>query len=152
MRVIVVGGGVIGCNTAYFLSLKPSCHVIVVEQCAIACAASGKAGGFLARDWCSGPLDPLARRSFDLHAYVDRTVQRGVWCLCRVVNMALPPVRSDLASKHGNPWEYRRLTTVSAKITGYESSMVERVPWLDGVDQGESFRGGGANNSSLLGA
>jgi glycine/D-amino acid oxidase-like deaminating enzyme len=68
MKVVIVGGGVIGCSTAYFLSLKSSCQVTLVEQCEVAAAASGKAGGFLARDWCSGPLDVLARRSFDLHA------------------------------------------------------------------------------------
>ena len=35
----------------------------------MAAAASGKAGGFLALDWCAGtPLDALARRSFGLHA------------------------------------------------------------------------------------
>ena len=69
MKVVIVGGGVIGCSTAYFLSLKPSCQVILVEQCIVAAAASGKAGGFLARDWCSEPLAALAERSFDLHAY-----------------------------------------------------------------------------------
>jgi len=35
----------------------------------VACAASGKSGGFLALDWCDGsPLGPLARASFALHA------------------------------------------------------------------------------------
>ena len=35
----------------------------------MACAASGKSGGFLALDWCDGsPLGPLARASFALHA------------------------------------------------------------------------------------
>jgi rhamnose utilization protein RhaD (predicted bifunctional aldolase and dehydrogenase) len=33
----------------------------------MACAASGRAGGFLARHWCDGtPLQQLARHSFDL--------------------------------------------------------------------------------------
>ncbi len=25
-------------------------------------------GGFLAKDWCSGPVDALAKKSFQLHA------------------------------------------------------------------------------------
>ncbi len=29
---------------------------------------AGKAGGFLAKDWCRGPVDALARCSFELHA------------------------------------------------------------------------------------
>ena len=42
----------------------------------MACAASGKSGGFLALDWCDGsPLGPLARASFALHAELAREIQ-----------------------------------------------------------------------------
>ena len=68
MRVVICGGGVIGACTAYFLSQR-QVEAVVVERTGIACAASGKSGGFLALDWCDGtPLAPLARRSFALHA------------------------------------------------------------------------------------
>lgn len=40
----------------------------IVEKSSIACAASGKAGGFLALDWCDGgAISSLARASFNLH-------------------------------------------------------------------------------------
>ncbi len=68
MHVVVCGGGVIGAATAYFLT-ELGVEVTLVERCSVAAAASGKAGGFLARDWCDGnAMDPLARASFDLHA------------------------------------------------------------------------------------
>src|ERR1700744_3261721 len=68
MRVVICGGGVIGACTAYFLG-RHGIEVTVVERADVAAAASGKAGGFLALDWCgSSPLDALARRSFHLHA------------------------------------------------------------------------------------
>ena len=68
MRVVICGGGVIGACIAYFLR-QHSIEVIVVEQSEVAAAASGKAGGFLALDWCASTvLDALARRSFHLHA------------------------------------------------------------------------------------
>jgi glycine/D-amino acid oxidase-like deaminating enzyme len=67
MDVLICGGGVIGASTAYFLNCR-GIRAIVIERCGLACAASGKSGGFLARDWCDGsPLAPLARRSFVLH-------------------------------------------------------------------------------------
>ncbi|SIO41769.1 FAD dependent oxidoreductase [Bradyrhizobium erythrophlei] len=70
MRVVICGGGVMGACIAYFLSRR-GINVIVVEGTEVAAAASGKAGGFLALDWCAGsPLDALARRSFELHAAV----------------------------------------------------------------------------------
>ena len=41
--VVICGGGIIGCATAYYLA-KRGVKVTVVERCSIACAASGKAG------------------------------------------------------------------------------------------------------------
>ena len=53
MRVVICGGGVIGACTAYFLARR-GIDIIVVEGTEVAAAASGKAGGFLALDWCAG--------------------------------------------------------------------------------------------------
>jgi glycine/D-amino acid oxidase-like deaminating enzyme len=90
MRVVICGGGVIGACIAYFLSRR-GINVIVVEGTEVAGAASGKAGGFLALDWCAGtPLDALARRSFGLHA-------------------ALPGVLAG-------DWGYRRMTAYSGFV------------------------------------
>ncbi len=78
MRVVICGGGVIGASIAYFLSLK-GIEAVVVERAGVACAASGKSGGFLALDWCDGSaLEPLARRSFALHAELAATIA-GDW-------------------------------------------------------------------------
>ena len=78
MRVVICGGGVIGACTAWFLRRR-GIEVIVVERTDVAAAASGKAGGFLARDWCAGsPLDALARRSFAIHAQLAEEIA-GDW-------------------------------------------------------------------------
>jgi glycine/D-amino acid oxidase-like deaminating enzyme len=80
MRVAICGGGVIGACTACFLSLR-GIEVIVIERAEVAAAASGKARGFLALDWCAGtPLDALARRSFQLHAALPHRVA-GDWAI-----------------------------------------------------------------------
>ncbi len=85
MRVLICGGGVIGAAIAYFLSCR-GVEATVIERTGLACAASGKSGGFLALDWCDGtPLEALARRSFALHA--------------------------RLAEEMDGDWGYRRLTT-----------------------------------------
>jgi glycine/D-amino acid oxidase-like deaminating enzyme len=83
MRVVICGGGVIGACTAFFLNRR-GIDVTVVERTEVAAAASGKAGGFLALDWCAGtPLDALARRSFHLHAIlVDELA--GNWAYQRM--------------------------------------------------------------------
>lgn len=99
MHVLICGGGVIGASIAYFLSRR-GIGVTVVERTGIACAASGKSGGFLARDWCdSTPLAALARRSFALHA--------------------------ELAATLAVDWGYRRLTTYGG-IVGRRSRFAQR--------------------------
>ena len=57
----------------------------VFEAVDVAHAASGRAGGFLARSWCdSGPTRLLARAGYDLHAgatpralFVDKSKGQG---------------------------------------------------------------------------
>ena len=74
MRVVVCGAGVIGASVAYFLAERGIAST-VVERGEVACAASGKAGGFLALDWSDGsPLGPLARASYALHAKLHATL------------------------------------------------------------------------------
>jgi glycine/D-amino acid oxidase-like deaminating enzyme len=90
MHVVICGGGAIGAATAYFLSRR-GVKATLVERTGLASAASGKAGGFLARDWCDGtPVQALARHSFDLHAELAAGIG-GV----------------------GGGWGYRRLQTYS---------------------------------------
>ena len=57
----------IGASCAYFLQ-RAGCEVTLIERVAVASAASGKGGGFLARDWGDGSVtQALHRRSYALH-------------------------------------------------------------------------------------
>jgi glycine/D-amino acid oxidase-like deaminating enzyme len=68
-RVVIAGGGIIGVSTAYFLAKNHGIESTIVDPVGIAPAASGKAGGFLAKDWNDhSPTMELTRRSFELHA------------------------------------------------------------------------------------
>ncbi len=63
-----------GAAVAYYLALR-GVAVTVVERSGVACAASGKSGGFLALDWCDNTeVGPLARLSFALHAELAREI------------------------------------------------------------------------------
>src|SRR3954471_4486405 len=93
MRVLICGGGVIGASIAYFLSCR-GVQPTVIERAALACAASGKSGGFLALDWCDGtPREALARQSFTLHA--------------------------ELTERIGGAWGYRPLTTYGGLVSAH---------------------------------
>lgn len=95
MRVLICGGGVIGAAIAYFLGCR-GIAATVIERTGLACAASGKSGGFLALDWCDGtPLEALARRSFALHAELPDRIGAGP----------------------DGGWGYRRMTTYGGFAT-----------------------------------
>ena len=66
--VAICGAGVIGAAAAYYLARR-GVRCTVIDRGGAAAAASGRAGGFLAKDWCDGsPVGRLARKSFELHA------------------------------------------------------------------------------------
>jgi len=66
--IVIVGGGIMGCSTAYWISqLAPNETITIVEMEGIASSSSGKAGGFLARGWHGGgTMRQLHEVGFDL--------------------------------------------------------------------------------------
>lgn len=90
-HIVIVGAGIIGVCTAYYLTKHPDFHpsthhITILESKRVAGGASGKAGGLLASWAFPQQIVPL---SFQLH--------------------------QDLSDEYdgGNNWDYRRLTTVS---------------------------------------
>ena len=77
MSTIILGGGIIGLSTAYYLSLSrtpsPSNSITIIDSAStLLLSASGYAGGFLASDWFSPPVASLGALSFDLHRKLAR--------------------------------------------------------------------------------
>ena len=67
--VVIVGGGVVGCATAYVVA-KEGIKVTLVEEDSVGCAASGFAMGLLnpvSRAGTPTPLKELAREGFRMH-------------------------------------------------------------------------------------
>ncbi len=126
MRVVVCGAGAIGACAAYFLRRR-GVETIVVEATDVAAAASGKAGGFLARDWCAGtPLDALARRSFELHA-------------------ALP-------GEVAGDWGYRGMTAYSGFVAGDSDARHNEPSGLSWLSEGVviTSRIGGPDTTAIV--
>ena len=70
-QTLILGAGIIGLSTAYYLSLTspdPSAIHLLDAAPALLTTASGYAGGFLASDWFSAPTASLGALSFALHA------------------------------------------------------------------------------------
>lgn len=70
MSTVIIGSGIIGASTAYFLAQAsdPQTNIHLVEaNPELFASASGYAAGFLARDWFSSSLSSLGALSYDLH-------------------------------------------------------------------------------------
>ena len=105
-HIVIVGGGITGVATSYFLA-KRGVACTLVDPVGIAPAASGKAGGFLALDWNDGaPVGPLARKSFSLHEELARVLGETTV-------------------------DYRRLTCQAVTCTGGAQKRAAGVEWAD---------------------
>jgi hypothetical protein len=111
--VVIVGAGVIGVCSAFFLLDAPNPpRVTLVEAYGVASGASGKAGGFLALDWHGPATTSLAALSWRLHA--------------------------ELAHTHGGAkaWGFRTMDSVSYTVQASHSPAPapEGNPALEGSD------------------
>ena len=124
-RVVICGAGVIGAAVAYYLSLR-GVAATVIERRGVACAASGKSGGFLALDWCdNSPLAPLARKSFHYmrswrrrwRDYGYRRLTTLAGCECARPH-GLPRVPEELAwlDSHGVPYAVLGTPATTAQV------------------------------------
>jgi glycine/D-amino acid oxidase-like deaminating enzyme len=101
-NIVIVGAGIIGISTAYFLShseaLKGDSTITIIDQCPPASGASGKAGAFIARNWSGGSTSSLGELSFRLH---DELAQKyngaerwGYW-RCKALSVVGKNSRGD---------------------------------------------------------
>lgn len=133
-QVVICGGGIIGAATAYYLTQK-GVQPLVLEAVAPACSSSGKAGGFLALDWCAGSqLDGLARASFELHAQLADTL--GVDCGYRRMRTHSISLSSGRAGQRRQPnagglpdW-VRQESVLQASVIGTEVTTAQVHPEL----------------------
>lgn len=75
-HAVIAGSGMMATATAYYLAKEHGISSTLIDPSGeVAPAASGKAGGFLARDWNDySPVGPLATRSFDLHQTIADSI------------------------------------------------------------------------------
>ena len=101
MTVVIAGAGLQGASLAYYLSLR-GVKAIVVDRHSVAAAASGKGGGFLARDWGSGPTVALHRVSFALHA--ELAVELGIESYRKMRVLSVDPGERTVTTTDLCPW------------------------------------------------
>ncbi|RDW87342.1 FAD dependent oxidoreductase-1 [Coleophoma crateriformis] len=140
-NIVIIGGGIIGCTTAYFLtrhpSFSPTKHSItILEATSIASGASGKAGGLLALWAYPSCIVPL---SYKLHAELaaehngeKRWGYRAVHCGSLSANGKVHTQRVvGQGDMSGNKEEWQKLPKTNAKrkpVVG----LPQDLDWFDG--------------------
>ncbi|KAL5604089.1 uncharacterized protein BROUX77_004275 [Berkeleyomyces rouxiae] len=141
-NIVIVGGGIIGCTTAYFLTRHPKYKkdlhsITILEASSVAAGASGRAGGLLA-EWAYPQC--ISQFSFDLHARLAQTHNgpekwgyRGVSCGTVRARVTPEMVARQEAHGSGDPSVSPVPVALPAEESG-ENSGVEwkKIPKQDG--------------------
>jgi len=76
-HIVIIGGGIIGAATAFYLTKRGYANVTVVERYRVAGCASGKSGGFLAGGWGTKRQMPYTQKGFNfMQAYPRNYIWR----------------------------------------------------------------------------
>ncbi|KAE8135364.1 FAD dependent oxidoreductase [Aspergillus pseudotamarii] len=120
MPTVILGGGIIGSATAYYLSeTHPAEEIHIIESSSeLFSSASGYAAGFLAKDWFGPDVASLGELSFRLH--------------------------ESLAVEHGGveKWGYMKGTALSYDATIKRGNRTHDDDWMDrGASRAETASG-----------
>ena len=105
-HIVIIGGGIIGAATAFYLTKRGYANVTVVERYRVAGCASGKSGGFLAGGWGDKTTNALHTKGFQLHASLSQELHLE---------------------------SYRPIRTLEVSQGQTKRSKQNVCPWLDGA-------------------
>jgi glycine/D-amino acid oxidase-like deaminating enzyme len=130
---VILGAGIIGVSTAYYLSLTHSpadIHLVEPAQ-ELFSSASGFAGGFLAADWFSASVSGLGLLSFEEHARLAREFGgRERWGYRMTTGLSYSTTGGEGTERSGETWLREGTSRVDAAGDG-GGSRAGRIPgWL----------------------
>ncbi|KAI9738735.1 MAG: hypothetical protein M1834_008240 [Cirrosporium novae-zelandiae] len=136
MATVIIGAGIIGTSTAYYLSRSPTTSAdsihLVESSPRLFASASGYAGGFLAKDWFSSSVVSLGVLSFELHAQLaDQYGGRERWGYARSTGLSLTDSGDgpEMDGKRGEDWLFEG--TSRAGVAATRESVGAKAPsWL----------------------
>lgn len=123
-KVVIIGAGLQGASLAYYLTAR-GVSPLVIERREVAAAASGKGGGFLARDWGDAVTGPLHRISYKLHEELASALELTTYRKLPV--LSVDPGKRSKHTQNICPWldgEYSTCAlmdaTGGAQVAPYE--------------------------------
>src|SRR6478609_11231034 len=123
-RIVIVGGGIAGCSTAYHLAALGEKDVLVVEQGKLTCGTTWHAAGLVGQMRPNRTMTRMSRYGIELYATLEAETGLATgWKQCGSVNVARTRERMQLM----------RRQMARAKSFGVE------FEWLSPAEAGERF-------------
>lgn len=138
--IVILGGGIIALSTAYYASLSSSEEIHIIESNAtfFECA-SGRAAGFLARDWFSPSVAGLGELSFALHQRLAEEHDGATsWGYSKSTGISI----SQFGSKtRGEDWLLEGTSRAQAAVSSAKRAADTSPAWLKSSGQIEIISG-----------
>jgi 4-methylaminobutanoate oxidase (formaldehyde-forming) len=99
-RVVVVGGGIAGCSTAYHLARLGVKDVVLLEQGKLTCGTTWHAAGLVGQTRATRNATRMSRYGIDLYASLEAETGLATgWKQCGSLNVAKTPERLTLMKR-----------------------------------------------------
>ncbi len=99
-RIVIVGGGIAGCSTAYHLGLLGERDVLLLEQGQLTCGTTWHAAGLIGQMRPNRNMTAMSRYGIELYARLETETGLATgWKQCGSVNVAASAERWQVFAK-----------------------------------------------------
>ncbi len=99
-RVIIVGGGIAGCSSAYHLALQGEREVLLLEQGRLTCGTTWHAAGLIGQMRPNRNMTRMSKYGIELYSKLEAETGLATgWKQCGSVNVASTPERMQVLKK-----------------------------------------------------
>src|SRR5690349_24076491 len=99
-RIVIVGGGIAGCSTAYHLAKLGETDVLLLEQGTLTCGTTWHAAGLVGQMRPNRTMTAMSRYGIELYATLEAETGLATgWKQCGSVNVARTPERMKVYRK-----------------------------------------------------
>ena len=114
-RVVIVGGGIAGCSTAYHLTQLGITDVLLIEQGKLTCGTTWHAAGLVGQMRPNRNMTAMSRYGIELYSKLEAETGLATgWKQCGSVNVARTPER----------WQVFRKQAALARSFGVEMHLI----------------------------
>ena len=102
-RIVIVGGGIAGCSTAYHLSLLGERDVLLIEQGKLTCGTTWHAAGLVGQMRPNRNMTRMSKYGIELYSKLEAETGLATgWKQCGSVNVAATPERMQVLRKQAS--------------------------------------------------